>query len=244
MNLILLEPEDFCDGGRGAVAEGAGPVRLDGRRLQHVLDVHRAAVGDELCVGLLDDRIGTGVVTRLDRGSLHMEVRLLRDPPPALPVTLLLALPRPLVLKRVLLGVTAMGVKRIVLLNCRRVEKSFWSSAAVQPESLREQLVLGLEQGRDTRLPELLLRPRFRPFVEDELPRMSAGTQALVAHPEAGHPCPRQVAGPVTLAVGPEGGFIPYEIERLEAAGFSAVRLGERILRLESAIPALLGRLF
>jgi 16S rRNA (uracil1498-N3)-methyltransferase len=114
----------------------------------------------------------------------------------------------------------------------------------VQPESLREQLVLGLEQGRDTRLPELLLRPRFRPIVEDELPGMSAGTQALVAHPEAGRPCPRRVAGPVTLAVGPEGGFIPYEIERLEAAGFSAVRLGERILRVESAIPALLGRLF
>ncbi len=244
MNLILLEPEDFCDGARDAVAEGAGLVRLDGRRRQHLLEVHRAAVGDELCVGLLDDRIGTGVVTRLDRGSLHMEVRLLRDPPPALPVTLLLALPRPLVLKRVLLGVTAMGVKRIVVLNCRRVEKSFWSSAALQPESLREQLVLGLEQGRDTRLPELLLRPRFRPFVEDELPGMSAGTQALVAHPEAVHPCPRQVAGPVTLAVGPEGGFIPYEIERLEAAGFSAVRLGERILRVESAIPALLGRLF
>lgn len=244
MNLILLEPGDF---GRANSDEGAGggaSVRLVGRRLRHVLEVHRAAAGDELCVGLLDDRIGTGLVTRLDPDVLEMEVRFQREPPPPLPVTLILALPRPLVLKRVLLAATAMGVKRIVLLNCRRVEKSFWRSTALKPERLREQIVLGLEQARDTRLPELLLRRRFRPFVEDELPRMSAGTRALVAHPEASQACPHRVREAVTLAVGPEGGFIPPEIEKLEEVGFSTVGLGQRVLRVESVVPALLGRLF
>ena len=243
MNLILLEPEDFCSRPAAAPAGGGERVRLGGRRLRHVLEVHRAAVGDELCVGLLGGRIGTGVVTGIGPELLEMEVRLQDEPPPPLPVTLILALPRPLVLKRVLLAATAMGVKRIVLLNCRRVEKSFWKSTAVRPESLREQLVLGLEQARDTLLPELLLRPRFRPFVEDELPEMSAGTLALVAHTEASKPWPQQVEGGVTLAVGPEGGFIPYEIGKFEAAGFVAVVLGHRALRVESAVPALLGRL-
>lgn len=188
--------------------------------------------------------MGMGRVTYLDGEALELEVSLTVEPPAPLPVTLLLALPRPLVLKRTLQSVTAMGVKKIVLLHSNRVEKSFWQSQAVEEENLHEQLVLGLEQARDTVLPQLLLRKRFRPFVEDELPAMREGTRALVAHPVAAGDCPRQVAGPVTLAVGPEGGLIPYEIEKLTECGFAPVTLGERILRVETAVPALLSRLF
>ncbi len=206
--------------------------------------VHGAAVGDTLRVGALGGAVGTGTVTRLDEALLEMTVQLTEAPPAPLPATLLLALPRPKVLKRVLQGITAMGVKRLVLLNSYRVEKSYWQSPVVQKETLREQLILGLEQARDTVLPEVLLRQRFKPFVEDELPALAEGTLPLLAHPVAEGDCPRRVEGPVTLAVGPEGGFIPYEVEKLVECGFQTVSLGERILRVETAVPALLGRLF
>lgn len=235
MNLILLFEEDFV---------GPYRVRLRGRRLQHVLAVHRARVGDALRVGRVDAQTGVGVITALAGDVLEMEVALDQEPPPALPVTLLLALPRPKSLKKVLQAATAMGVKRVVLLASWRVEKSFWGSPLLGPEALREQLVLGLEQARDTVLPEITVRKRFKPFVEDELPDMIRGTRALVAHPPAPQPCPRAVSSPVTLAVGPEGGFIPYEIGLLQARGFEAVSLGVRSLRVEHAVPALLGRLF
>ena len=137
-----------------------------------------------------------------------------------------------------------MGVKRIVLLNARRVEKSYWQSPYLGTEAMNEQLVLGLEQARDTLLPEIMLRPLFRPFVEDELPGMARDTLALVAHPAAADECPRNVERAVTLAIGPEGGFIPYEVEKLASCGFTPVHLGERILSTETAVPALLGRLF
>jgi 16S rRNA (uracil1498-N3)-methyltransferase len=241
MNLILLFPDDFVD---GAGHEDGGVVRLTGRRRRHVQEIQRAELGDELCVGRLGGRIGTGRVTHIDEALLEMEVRLDRDPPAPLPLTLLLALPRPLVLKRVLLGATAMGVKKIVLFHCNRVERSFWNSKVLREEALPEPLILGLEQCVDTRMPELLLRTRFKALADDELPELAAGTLGLVAHPEATMPCPRAVEGPVTLVVGPEGGFIPHEIERLEACGFLPVGLGERILRVESVIPALLARLF
>lgn len=236
MNLILLFNDDFKN--------GMERVSLRGRRLQHVREVHRASVGDRLCVGLLDGLIGTGTVTRIDDEALEMYINLDRDPPPPLNATLILALPRPIVLKRILLSASSMGVKRIILLHTRRVEKSYWNSPALSEESIREQLILGLEQARDTILPQVLLRPKFKPFVEDELTGIIEGTLPVVAHPEASEPCPRNVGCPVTLAIGPEGGFIPYEIEMLEACGFKQVSIGERVLRVETAVPVLLSRLF
>ncbi len=236
MNLILLFHDDFI--------EGTSRVRLTGRRLRHVLAVHRASVGDELSVGLLNDRIGTGKVIALSESDLEMEVSLERMPPQDLPVVLILALPRPKVLRRVLRAVSSMGVKKMILLNSFRVEKSYWKSPVLGLESIQEQLVLGLEQSRDTVLPEVRLRPLFKPFVEDELPGLIKGTLPLVAHPNTSAECPRSVDRPVTLAIGPEGGFIPYEMEKLVAAGFTAVHAGERILSVETAVPALIARLF
>lgn len=235
MNLILLFDDDFV---------GNQHVRLLGRRARHVLTVHRARVGDALRVGRVNGALGSGVITSLTDAALEMDVVLDQSPPPALPLTLLLALPRPKSLKKVLQVATAMGVKRIVLMATWRVEKSFWDSPVVSPDGLREQAVLGLEQACDTVVPAIELRRRFKPFVEDEVPALIRGTRALVAHPQATQPCPRDVRSAVTLAVGPEGGFIPYEIELLQAHGFAAVALGTRRLRVEHAVPALLGRLF
>ena len=235
MNLILLFQNDFKDGAK---------VKLQGRRLEHVLNVHRASAGDKLCVGLVNGKIGTGIVTHIDDEALEMDVVLDKDPPPPLAVTLVLALPRPIVLKRVLLSASSMVVKRIFLIHSQRVEKSYWHSPALAEDKIQEQLVLGLEQAVDTIMPEVQLRPRFKPFVEDELPDMIKGTLPIVGHPEASEPCPRAVDCAVTLAIGPEGGFIPYEVEMLKTLDFKAVHLGERILRVETAVPVLLSRLF
>ena len=234
MNLLLLEPEDFL---------GENRVRLAGRRMRHVLDVHRAALGDELRVGLLNGRMGRGKVLRLNDEALEMEVALNEDPPPKLPLSLVLALPRPKVLNRVLASAASLGIARIVLVNAWRVEKAYWKSPRLDSENLREQLILGLEQGRDTVLPELRLARLFRPFVEEELPAWVAGATALLAHPRSADPCPRAVEGRCVLAIGPEGGWIQAELDSLTRAGFKPVDLGPRILRVETALAALVGRL-
>ncbi|MBA4371801.1 MAG: 16S rRNA (uracil(1498)-N(3))-methyltransferase [Thermodesulfovibrio sp.] len=234
MNLILLFQEDFVDTGR---------VLLRGRRAEHIRKVHRAKVGDELTVGIAGGSIGKGTLRSLDKDTALMEISLTQNPPPPLPVTLVLALPRPKVLRRVLQTVTSMGVKKIYLVNAYRVEKSYWQSPFLTDDAIRQQLILGLEQARDTIMPEILLRPLFKPFVEDELPGIMAGTTALLADPGAGNECPRNLRGSITLAIGPEGGFIQYELDKLVESRFEPVSMGERILRVEAAVPALLARL-
>ena len=234
MNLILLHEEDFIVATR---------VCLHGRRREHILNIHRAAVGDELRVGLLNGLIGRGKILNVTDQELEMEVLLDQQAPKPLPVTLLLALPRPKMLRRILQSISSMGVKKIFLLNSYRVDKSFWGSPLLQPEKLQEQLILGLEQGCDTILPEIYLRPRFKPFVEDELPSIIRGTTVYVAHPGVEEGFPRSFNQPTTLAIGPEGGFIPYEVEKLQDSGFIPISLGERILRVETAVPVLLSRL-
>jgi RsmE family RNA methyltransferase len=234
MNLVLLHEHDYLS---------SGQVRLTGRRQSHISKVLRKSVGDTLQVGRLGGKIGTGTVLALSDSEVTLDIVTDQDPPPPQSITLLLALPRPKVLKRIVQGVTAMGIKKIILFNTWRVEKSYWQSPLLNEESLREQMILGLEQARDTCLPEIWQRNRFKPFVEDELPKLVTGRRALVAHPNAAVPCPCNKTEPTILAIGPEGGFLPYELNKLSDAGFQTVHLGERALRVETAIPALLGRL-
>ncbi len=234
MNLVLLVESDFLTPHR---------VRLEGRRLAHVMEIHRAALGDSLAVGVLNGRMGHGIVTRLDHAALELDVLLDQDPPPKLPLTLILALPRPKVLNRALAAATTLGVARIVLLNAWKIEKSYWKSPRLSDENLMQQRVLGLEQAKDTILPELRLARFFRSFVEDELPTLMKDTLSLVAHPGSADRCPRSISKPTTLAIGPEGGWLDAEVQSLIACGFKAVDMGPRILRVETALASLVGRL-
>ena len=235
MNLILLEAIDFIS---------EDQVRLTDRRLTHLLKVHRAQVGESLRVGLLGGLMGQGQVLHLDATEARLQVQLTTPPPAKLPLTLILAVPRPKMLRRVLQTISSMGVEKLILVNSYRVEKSFWQTPFLQPEAIREQLILGLEQSRDTVLPEVIIEQRFKPFVEDRLPSMLTDRLALVAHPGDFPACPRDLQQPAVLAIGPEGGWIPYEVDALIQVGFQPVQLGERILRVETAVPALLARLF
>lgn len=232
MNLLLIEAGEKL---------GDGVARVGGRKARHLQAVLGKGVGDEVRVGELGGLLGVGVIEDVEDGAARVRYTVSEAPPEASPVTLVLALPRPPMLRRILQHATTLGVKRIVLLQTARVEKSFWSSHALRDDEVGEQLRLGLEQARDTVLPVVELRRRFRAFVEDELAAWDG--RKLVAEPEAGAPAAAWSEGATNVVVGPEGGLVPFELERLRAVGCSAVSLGARILRVETAVVALLARL-
>jgi len=235
MNLVLLEPSDFIYDNR---------VQLDGRRLIHIRQVHRAAPGHHLRVGLVNGKLGDGRIERIDDTSVEMSVQLNVIPPSPLPIRLVLALPRPKVLNRTIAAAASMGIPEIDIINSWRVEKSYWDSPRLSDENLRLQSLLGLEQGGSTVLPIIRLHKLFTPFVRETLPPGLAGKLALLAHPGATAEAPRNVTKPVVLVIGPEGGFIDLEVQTLREIGFTEVSLGRRILRVETALAFLMGRLF
>lgn len=234
MNLIIIEKNDFIN---------ETTVRLKERRLEHIRTVHKAEVDDSLRVGELEGLMGTGIVIDINNEFIDLKVSLTEKPPEALNIKVILAMPRPKVFKRLLMDMTTMGIKDIFVIKTWRVDKSYFNTPILTEEAMRETMILGLEQAKDTTMPTVTVKNLFKPFVEDEVPSIIANTKAIVAHPTGQMECPRCINEPLTLLIGPEGGLIEYEIELLKSIGFQAVTLGERILRVETAVPYIIGRL-
>ncbi|MEO1903135.1 MAG: 16S rRNA (uracil(1498)-N(3))-methyltransferase [Alcanivorax sp.] len=234
MNLLLLHPDQRLDDHLW---------RLDPRQAGHVRTVLGLTEGAPCRAGLLNGPLGEGRIESIKNNEIVVSFKAVSQPPAALGLNLLLALPRPKMLKRLLIDAASLGIKRLVLVNAWKVDKSYWRTPNLKADLLREKLLLGLEQAGDTVLPELVLAPRFRPFVEDDLDAWAGAGPRLLAHP-GDHPAlPHELDGPATLAIGPEGGWTPFEVELLQAHGFLPRRFGTRILRVETALPALVGAL-
>ena len=232
MNRILFEPEEL---------QADGAVTLVDGRAAHIRQVLQAVAGQTIRTGWLNGRVG---MSRLLDVS-DTQVRLFPDHTQETPLPwfdLLLAMPRPKVLKRLWPQLAALGVGRVVLLNASKVEKCYFSSQWVDPVHYRPLLVEGLTQAGLTRVPEVLVRSRFKPFVEDELDALFPQTLRLLAHPGPRGTLPPAADGLARplLVVGPEGGWTAYELRMLQTRGFRLFSLGERTLRTDTACIALI----
>lgn len=238
MNLVLLFESDFKAGQTSSVC-------LSGRRAKHIREIHKVVVGQKLGVGLLDGKMGDGVVVSTSPTTITLDVNLTFDPPQKRNAVLVLALPRPLVLKRTLLNAATLGMNEIHLIQTHRVEKSYWNSSIFKNDEINEQLILGLEQAKDTAMPKVYFYKKFNIFVKDILPMLLKGRVGFFAHPNEKSDFVKVPSKKgVVLVIGPEGGFIPKEAQQFKQAGFKSVNLGERILKTEAALPFFCGKVF
>lgn len=233
MNHILVFADDF-------VANHTAVIR--DHRFTHLCQQLKAELGDTVKVGMWQDQQGFAQVTELNDHSATLSLTLNQPPPPASPIKLVLAMPRPKVLRRVLRSAIENGIKEIYLINSWKVEKSYWQTPWLSEQSLLEINKEALSLAKDTMPANISIHKRFKPFVEDELSQLVHQQQAFVAHP-SDTPCPCDIDQATWLALGPEGGFTEYEVEKLTSIGFTAVSLGQRILRVENAVSVAIGRL-
>ncbi|MBW8015621.1 MAG: 16S rRNA (uracil(1498)-N(3))-methyltransferase [Planctomycetes bacterium] len=241
MNLLILTEEDRLSDQLFAVS---------GKRRRHIINILRAAEGDTLEVGLLDGATGSGTIERFEKGKVILNC-IWQGPisVAGADVELICALPRPQTLKKVLQTVATMAVSNIHIINANRVEQCYFNSSAMSGESIRDNLLEGLSQGKTTRLPKVTVNPRFRCFFEEFLPRrisaQSGESIKLVADVDADAYINSSLfvnRRRIYLAIGPEGGWVPFELEIMLQQGFIAITIGDWPLRVENAVVAALAQ--
>jgi RsmE family RNA methyltransferase len=235
VNLILLERDEL---------RHDSTARLTGVRAAHVRDVLGAVPGETLRIGVINGSRGTATVETIEDEGVLVRCSLNEAATGRSPIDLLLALPRPKVMRRLFAQCAALGVDRLMLTNASRVERDYFDTHILTPDSYRPLLVEGLQQARDTQLPIVSIHRQFRVLVEDDLGAPSAGTLRVVADPGPGvrihEAAAAGAASRILLALGPEGGWNDFERALLESRGFTAVTMGERVLRSDTACVALL----
>ncbi|MDH3347966.1 MAG: 16S rRNA (uracil(1498)-N(3))-methyltransferase [Desulfobulbaceae bacterium] len=237
MNVLLFDENELL----------GSTLHLKDRRATHITGILHSKPGDTLRVGMINGLGGTGRVLKVEDSEVILDVQLTSSPAPKMTLDLILALPRPIMLKRILKQATVLGVRSIHLIRSQRVEKSFFHSPVLQPENMRNLLIEGLEQAMDTKLPTITIHHRFKPFIEDVVPAMNSAAK-LLAHPGEEGTLTDLYGADVSLdnnvlAVGPEGGWNDYEVDCFYDAGFHGFSMGPRILHVDTAVVALLSQL-
>lgn len=235
MNLLLFEPDEVS---------GEGVALVTGAAARHLQTVLGVGPGSTVRVGIVDGCRGVGTVESSSAAGVRLRCTFEPSPPLRPPVDVLLALPRPKVMRRLWAQMAALGVGRIILTNAARVERNYFDTHVLGPDCYRPLLIEGLQQAQDTRLPVVSIHRRFKVLVEDELDGMSPASARLVAQPgtetSLGDKVRRAGSTRILLAVGPEGGWTDYELSLLEAHGFTRAGMGWRTLRSDTATIALL----
>ena len=232
MNIILLYENDVW------LKENV--VEINGSRAQHIHSHLKSNVGDCLRVGLFGGRKGVGTIELINASVVRLKVDLTTSPLSRHPFDIILGLPRPKMLRRIFRTCAEYGVKNIHLINSARVEKSYWQSPLLNPQKIQEALLPGLERSRDTIAPQVQLHKRFRPFVEDSLALFCAGRHCLIADAEASVPLSEYASSPAMVMIGPEGGFVPFELQLVQSVLARPVHLGQRILSVDTALASVL----
>ena len=241
MNLLLL-------------ASGEHEIPTHDQRARHIRKVLRLSVGDTLRAGIVDGPVGVATIRESGPGGIRVDFEPTADPRPLPHVELLLGHPRPIVLRRLLRDLTAIGAGRIVVTVTELGEKSYYESNLW--DDPRTPMLEGAAQGGTTLLPELLRAGSLTEAIET---LASASPRRLMLHPEsepgerfappatpelietlqrlAGTPYEEEGPGApwLTVAIGSERGWTDREVAVLAGAGFSACSLGRRILRTETA---------
>ena len=241
MNLIILTDADRI---------GDNSFRISDLRAEHIRTVLKSSVGDTVSVGLLNGPCCTAQIVLVESEMVELKADNWKElSPPRPEIDLVCALPRPQTLKKVLLTCAMMGVRSLHLIRANRVEKSYFQSPLIQPENQLPYLIEGLAQGKLTRLPQVQVHDRFRRFFEDELRAINSEgpteSLRLLCSPDTeatlDQVYPRGVDR-LMIAIGPEGGWVPFEVELMQSAGFCPFTLGRWNLRVEHAVTAALAQ--
>lgn len=229
----------FIDETAGSTQAG-GTLTLTGAEAHHAAAVRRVRVGEAVTVtdgrGAWLDGACESVAPR----EVVVRVSARRDEPAPEPrIALAQALAKGDRDELAVQAATELGVDEIVPWQASR-SVSRWEGPKADKGRARWAAIVreAAKQAHRAWLPEVT------PVVTTAaLAGRAAGETILVLEPTAEtrlSAIDLSGAASILLVVGPEGGIAPDELERLEAAGATRVRLGDTVLRTSTAGPAAL----
>lgn len=213
---------------------------LTGGQAEHLARVLRAKPGqvfDLVANGFLH----RAEVARVEPGGagrqpevefiLHEEL----EAEAALPIHLLLAVFRFDPMEWAIEKATELGVAKITPVLARRSDKHLTLAAPKRVERWRKIALEAAKQSRRTDVPEIAPPAHLSKALDDE----TAPSRLLLSETEQELSLARALdgvaEGALALAIGPEGGWTPEEMDLFTARNWTSVTLGPRILRVETA---------
>ncbi|KAA3631801.1 MAG: RsmE family RNA methyltransferase [Calditrichaeota bacterium] len=301
MNILLLFEKD---------SHGDGRYKITGHRADHIRTILKAQTSDSIDIGILNGPKGTAEIESIDENKIILSnLKLNAEPDYKNNVDIICALPRPQTVKKVLFICGMMAVRNLFFIRANRVEKSYYHSPLLEKQNLNEHLYDGMMQGKNTRLPNVDISDKFKPFFEDFIPKYykdnNESPTLLLPHIEtenniksvrlslskstpnqnvplsgvegdvsqnrdnSGTPpfnvgsqknkkpnddsssplsrssshLSREGGSLITFAIGPEGGWVDFELDLMESKGFHRIKLSDHTLRVEHALMACLSQL-
>lgn len=241
MNLVILFENDRMDNGKFCISDD---------RFNHIKEILKKNIGDKLNVGMLNGFDGIAEIELIDNNKIVLSEPIWGDKKPKRnTIDIICALPRPQTLKKILFIVGMIGVKRLFLIRTKRVEKSYFHTPLLNTEKYERFLIEGMSQGKNTYLPAISVHEKFKPFMEsldEKYLQSDKPIQKLLPHQDSDKIISdlynKNILNTV-IAIGPEGGWVPFEIELMESIGFKKFKLSNKTLRVEYALTAALSQI-
>lgn len=230
MNLILF-----------TAAEVTGPLPRSDVRARHLLSVLRRSPGDTFDVGLVNGPRGKGRIETIGPETIELSFAWDNPPGPLPPLILIVGLPRPQTARDLLRDGTTLGATAIHFVTTARSDPNYAASSLWSSGEWRRHCLLGAEQAFDTRIPAVTWTNSLE-SVAGALPH--GAVRIALDHYEATTSLgtcefsPGLADFPVAIAFGPERGWSDADRSILRRFGFVLAHLGQRVLRVETAVVA------
>ena len=237
MNIFLVRNQEL-------ISLNTAVVSLE--RLEEALNIKQLKVGHEIEMGLEESGLGRAKITAINGLTAKLNFTIHSRAAPQRDIHVMMAIPRPQMLKRVFETTATLGIRKLVLLLSDNSQKSYAQSKRVSHEFAVKCYERGMQQGTLTSWPEFEIYPNLDGFL-CEKDRFSMYSQKLVAEPRAN--CKlldfREMVGNgiVLLGIGPEAGWSEREMNLLGKQGFNSFSLGSHIMRVETVFPWIVGQL-
>jgi RsmE family RNA methyltransferase len=225
LNIVLFEHDEL-----------ARPLPRSDTRARHVIDVLRRGVGDTFDAGIINSTRGKATVVEIREDALVLSFQWAEVPPPLEDIVLILGMPRPQTARKVLEEATTLGVLAMHFVRTERGEPGYATSRLWTTDEWYRHMIDKAQQAFSTRLPHVTFDHDLAGALD--LALKYGAKLALDNYESPERLGAVDVALPVQLAVGPERGWSARERALLRNAGFRFVHMGERVLRVETAVVA------